>query len=358
NFNSMELASELGSALYKFSLGVNLKNPDIIINLEIRNKDCFFYTKNFQGVGGLPPAISDKVLCLFSGGIDSPVAAFELIKRGCKVDFLFVNLVNNQVLNDVLRIYNFLIKRFCFGYKPKMFVVDGKKLVKLIKKETPDSLKQIAFKIVLYKISELIVRKKDYLAFATGESLSQKSSQTLKSLLFIENSVSTPVLRPLLCLDKIEITNIARKIGTLSSSEKIKEFCNLTTCPVSTSPREEDIQKIPCFDFEINKAVEDFYINKGIANMLPVVEKKISKTKKLVFVDVRSEALQKRNPLKVDLNIPYAKLSENIDIFKKDKEYLLICEFGVLSEDAASELRKKGFKAESIDINAFQKHLQ
>ncbi|MFH1770422.1 MAG: THUMP domain-containing protein [archaeon] len=348
DFDSVGLAKEVGSALYNYSKGVDLTNPEATIYLEIRNKDCFFYTENIQGVGGLPLNNSDKVLCLFSGGIDSPVAAFELIKRGCKVDFLLVNLVGEQYLSDVSKIYNFLSSRYAFGYTPRIFVVDGKNIVKKLKSKTPDDLRQIAFKIVLYKIGEQIARKYDYLALAGGESLSQKSSQTLRSLIFIEKQISISMLRPLLTLDKIDIMKIARELNTFFMSEKIKEYCNLSEGPVTTAPREEDLEKLPDLEKEIKEAVKEVSITKGTLSVEETTSLKLKKG--FVSVDIRESNIVKKFSLKTDLKIPYSEIFNRLDEFKQKNLYLLICEFGVRSEDVAVELRKKDIKAAGISV--------
>ncbi|NQU98138.1 hypothetical protein HQ533_01615 [Candidatus Woesearchaeota archaeon] len=357
DFDSISLAKEIGDSIYDGSKGVNLTSPEVSVNLEIRNKECFFYTSATRGIGGLPPGSSENILCLFSGGIDSPVAAFEMLKRGCKVDFLFVDLVGEKVVSDVSRIYNFLITNFAFGYTPKLYIVDGKKLVKLIKKDTPNTLRQIAFKMVLYKIGELIAKKYRHLALIGGEALSQKSSQTLKSLLFIESQVSISMLRPLISLDKLEITKKARVIGTLSSSEKIKEFCNLSDGPVTTSPRSEDLKKIPSFDADIKEAVKNMAIVRGSAETKKYSKIKLSKGINFLTVDLRPKTIQQKKPLNTDLKIPYEEIFYNLDLLKKDKHYLLICEFGVLSDGTATELRKDGIKATGISVRDFKKHL-
>ncbi|MFH1588953.1 MAG: THUMP domain-containing protein [archaeon] len=355
-FNSLDLAKEAGSVLYDYSKGVDLTTPEVKIFLEIRDKECFFYTSIIDGVGGMPLNKNDKVLCLFSGGIDSPVAAFQMIKRGCNVDFLFVNLVGEEVLSDVSKIYNFLITKYAFGYSPKIFVIDAKPLVTKLKSKVPDSLRQIALKIVLYKIGEQIADKNGHLFLSGGESLSQKSSQTLKSLLFIGKQVFIPMLRPLLTLDKIEIIKIAQKLGTMSMSEKIKEFCNLSEGPVTTTPREEDIEKIPSFEKEIKDAVSKVSVTRGV--LLVDELKPVKLSKNVISVDIRELVVQKKNPLKTKLSVPYTEIFSRVNEFKKDSSYLFVCEFGVRSESVASELRNKGVKAAGISISNYLKYFK
>jgi len=276
-FDSVSLAKDVGSEIYNNSKGVNLTTPDIWISLEVRANECFLYYDSIDTIGGLPSASSDKVLCLFSGGIDSPVAAFEMNKRGCKVDFLFMNIMGEKLLNDVSRVYNFLITNYTFGYTPKIYILNGKKIIDLVKKEVPSSLRQLAYKIILYKVSEQIASSNKHIALVTGESLAQKSSQTLKSLVFIEKQVDIPILRPLLSFDKLDIIKVARKIGTFSASEKIKEYCNLSDGSVTTSPRASDIKNITLHEDFISKMVQEVKITH---NILELKEDKPNEIKK------------------------------------------------------------------------------
>ncbi len=355
-FSSMDITKKLGSKLFNKSKGVDATNPEVKIFLEIRDEKCFLFTKTYTGVGGLPLDTVNKVLCLFSGGIDSPVAAVKMLKRGCKVDFLFVNLVGEKLLRDVSKIYNFLITNYSFGYSPKIFIVDGKALVNKIKKDVPDSIRQIAYKIALYKIGELISKKNDYLCLVGGESLSQKSSQTLKSLLFIEKQADISMLRPLLTFDKIQITVIAKNIGTLSMSEKIKEYCGLSDGPVTTAPDEKCLKKIPSFEKEIDFAVTNMNVIKGLILLDTSEKTDIPKINNVIGVDIRSEIIQKKIPLKTDKQIPYSEVIDRLDEFSKEKSYVLICEFGVRGEDIASELRSKGIKAAGVDMEDYVKY--
>ncbi|MBU1269300.1 MAG: tRNA 4-thiouridine(8) synthase ThiI [Nanoarchaeota archaeon] len=358
DFNSIDLTKEIGSSIYNLSKGVNLKNPDVAIHLEIRKDECFLFTKIIDGVGGLPTGISDKVLCLFSGGIDSPVAAFEMMKRGSKIDFLFVNIMDEKLLYDISKIYNFLITKYCFGYEPRIYVVDGKKIIEQIKKDVESSLRQIAYKIALYKISEEIIKESKHLAIVTGEALAQKSSQTLESLLFIEKQSSVHVLRPLICFDKIDIMKKARFLGTFSMSEKIKEYCNLSSGPVTTAPKKNDLNKITLSQELIVSAVKNMIVTKGILDVKNVKPACLECSSEIVSVDIRSVEIQKKIPLKTSLNIPYSKIWDHLDEFEKNNSYLFVCEFGVLSENVAFALKKKGVNAAGISVRDFENYFK
>jgi thiamine biosynthesis protein ThiI len=224
----MSFAKKLGELLMPFSKGVDLRNPEVNLQVEIRRDVAYFFTDSITGLDGMPPASSGKVLCLFSGGIDSPVAAFQMLKRGVAVDYLFVDLSGNKTsLVNIAKLFNHLSTQFSFNYKPVFYFVDGRSIVEHITKSTPSSFRQLALKIAFYKLGELFISHKKYNALVTGESIAQKSSQTIPSLSFIQSQSSALVLRPLISMDKLEITRIAESIGTIGASQYLKKYCDL-----------------------------------------------------------------------------------------------------------------------------------
>jgi thiamine biosynthesis protein ThiI len=342
DFKSTDLEKDIGSVI---DGNVNLRNPEIQINVEVREGKAFFYTGSIDGVGGFPAGSSGRVLCMFSGGIDSPVAAFQMMKRGCQVDFLFYNPIGEKYLNDVAKVYNFLISRYAHGYKPRMIVVDGKELSKQLD-TVDDTYKQIAYKVLLYKVAKRICTLKKYKVIATGEALSQKSTQTMDGLLFIDRMVDLPTFRPLLTMDKVEIVKIARKLGTLALSERVPEYCNISEGPVVTKPNDEG--KIPEFDVE-----SIFDVIEGEIE-LDADADKVPELNNIVTMDVRPGYLQKQSDLKTDLVVPFDQAFDYE--YDKDKSYVLVCDYGGLSEDLALTLRKKGIKAAGVTIQAYFKY--
>lgn len=363
-FTSMEIAKEAADTIYDNSKGVNLTSPEIVVYLEIRNKEVYVYTKILSALGGLPPYPSNKALCLFSGGIDSPVAALQMLKRGCAVDFVHIDFLGEKVFNDVAQVYNYLIYHYAYNYQPRMFLIDGKEIMKKIQKEVPDSLKQIAVKIVFYQLAERLARKEHHFVIITGEALSQKSSQTLQSLTVINSQIIMPVLRPLIGMDKIEIMKVAREMGTLAFSERIKEYCNLAIGKVATAPTIGDLNRIPSFQKEVDTAVEEV---KGYQNKIEVETKSEMtilndnitietnrNSNKFISVDIRSKSLQKSAHLNTDLQISFPEVLDYD--FDKDKKYLIVCDFGVKSESVAHNLNKKGITVAGITINNYLKY--
>lgn len=351
NFTSNELEREAGAVLYSASKGVNLTVPEITVSLEIREKEAYLYTETEMGLGGLPPASSGRLLALFSGGIDSPVAAFQMLKRGCAVDFLFVNLLEEKSIQDAARIYNYLIAKFAYNYQPRFYVIDGKELVDKIKKEVPGNLRQIALKIVFYQLGAGLAEKNNYLGLITGEALSQKSSQTLASLKLISEQSKVLILRPLISFDKVEITKIADRIGTLTSSEHIKEVCNLTEGPARTAPNDQDLQLIPAVGKEVANALEKVQVHSGEVE-LELEQKLKVNFKKAVIVNMCLDATLIPE---AKIGYPYPEIMAHLDEFQKGKDYLIICEQGVQSRNVAFALQRKNIKAEGLSLKEYQR---
>ena len=344
-FNSQELAKEIGDTLYEFSKGVNLTNPDVFINLEIRDNNAYLFTESFEGVGGLPIDSSQPVLCLFSGGMDSPVAAYQLMKRGCAVDFVFINMQGDKSLHEASKVYNYLVDEYWHGYTPRFFHVDAKEVVKRIM-EVPDRLRQIVLKVAFYQIANSI---EGYTAIGTGEALSQKSSQTLQSLAVLNTFSEKIVLRPVIGMDKIEVMDIAQKIGTYAASQKVTEYCGISKGAVTTVPKLEEIQ-----EHIVNVSDVKIETFKGIINLKLVIDVKVTEG---IVVDIRDEYIQEEDPLG-GLSYKYPDVLSQLDKFDKEKEYIITCTFGVKSDEVAFSLRKKGVKAISMSTAAWKIYLK
>lgn len=351
-FSSMEIARELADCVFDASAGVNLKEPEVTVSLEVRNKRCFIFTESFKAIGGLPPTSAGHALALFSGGIDSPIAVYHMLKRGVAVDFLFINMMGDASFEEVAKVYNYMVNKFVFGYKPKLYVFDAQPIVKKLREDVNDSLRQIALKIVYYKIAEKIAINNNHVALITGEALSQKSSQTLGSLRVINSQVDIPVLRPLIGADKIDIMELAREIGTLSLSESVKEYCNLAEGPVTTNPNMLVLKSIPDYSESINKGLEYLTVLKGAVSLndkddIPVDDKKA------LVVDLRVPAAIEKLPVDSFKAIQYPEVLDHLDEFTKDDEYIFICNYGVRSVDVATRLQKEGIAAKGVSVKKY-----
>ena len=226
SFRSIDVAKDLGSRLYNYSKGVNLKNPEVEVFVEIRDEKCFFYTDIIRCYGGLPVGSEGRVVSLLSGGFDSAVASWFSLKRGSEVHYLFLNLDGEDYLDKVLKVVNILANNWSYGYNPEIYVVPGEKIVSEIY-VTREDYWNVILKRVLYRLGEKLAGEINADSLATGESLGQVSSQTLRNLRVSQEAVEIPVNRPLFGFDKEEIIRYARDIGTYDFSSMVKEYCSL-----------------------------------------------------------------------------------------------------------------------------------
>jgi len=360
DFSSMDFAKELGEILLPFSKGVSLKNPETNIQIEIREKKAYVFFDSISGLDGMPPASSGKALCLFSGGIDSPVAAYQMLKRGVAVDYLHIDLSGNKTsFVEISKLYNHLTNEFSFNYTPKFYLVNGQKLIDTIIKKVPQSFRQLALKIAFYKLGEYFVNEKNYSGLITGESIAQKSSQTLSSLSFINSFNNCLVLRPLVVMDKLEITRIAEKIGTFGTSQYVKEFCDLSEGKaVTATPLKKDVKQIFEMDSLIKQVIEETITTKGLLN----IEKKESEIKIIEknakIIDLRTKTKSKNEPLCCGENIPYAQMIDKINELDKEAKYVFVCEQGVQSDSIKYACEQRNIKAQSFSMKEFIENMK
>ncbi|QGA54871.1 tRNA 4-thiouridine(8) synthase ThiI [Sulfolobus sp. E5-1-F] len=227
NFTSLDIQRKVGEALYPFSRGVNLENPEVEVFIEIRNNITYFYHKIIKGPKGLPVGVAGKTVVLFSGGIDSPVATWMMMKRGSIPIILNFNLGGNIHRKFVLEELS-ILRKWSGGHKLKLFIVNGTDvLIKLSQIEKRNRV--VMLKRVMYKVAERLCDKTNAKSITTGESLSQVSSQTMTNLYVTEYGIKYPIFRPLIGFDKEEIIELARKIGTYEYSIKLPEYCAIST---------------------------------------------------------------------------------------------------------------------------------
>lgn len=221
-YTSKKLEEEVGSVVER---KVDLENPDVTIFIEVRNKDTYVYTQVLKCLGGMPIGTSGKVAALLSGGIDSPVAAFLAMKRGCKVVFVHFHsfpLVSKKSIEKAKEIVKVLNK---YQFKSILYLVPFHEIQMKIKTSIEPKYRIILYRRFMLRIAELIAKEEDAKALVTGESLAQVSSQTLDNIATIEEVTSMSVLRPLIGMDKEEIIQLAKKIGTYEISIKPQEDC-------------------------------------------------------------------------------------------------------------------------------------
>lgn len=244
---SNEVNEVLGAYLKEsLDLEVSLLNYDFEMGIEFLDDYAYLFTERLEAFGGLPLGVQGQVICLVSSGIDSPVAAWLLMKRGCKVDLMHFK-ITEEGYQKYLNIKENL-QKFSYGHEIKDYVIDGVPYLSDTKQRLCEKGKEkwlcIFCKRRFLKEAEKMCNEKGYFAIVTGENLGQVASQTLKNLTVLDSTVKVPVLRPVLTYDKNEIVEMARTINTYDISKEKEPKCPFTPKYPMTSGSIEELEKI------------------------------------------------------------------------------------------------------------------
>ncbi len=224
--HTMELNDLFGSFVLKNIIcSVNVHNPDVIVSIEIRPEGTFIYTDELMGAGGYPVGIQGKGLLMLSGGIDSPVAGYLALKRGVDIECLYFESpphTSIEAKNKVFKLASILNE---YSGNVKVHVVPFTKIQEEIYKNVKDSYIITIMRRMMYRIASEYCKRNNFKIIVNGESIGQVASQTLDSMIVINNVTCLPVIRPVACLDKLEIIEIAKKINTYETSILPYEDC-------------------------------------------------------------------------------------------------------------------------------------
>lgn len=224
--SSQQIEQAAGKAVNKkWGWPVDLKNYDLNIHIEISNKEALIYGNVTQGIGGLPARVSGKIVCLLSGGIDSPVAAFSLIKRG--VEIILIHFQNQTKVEDEVSAKILDLARVLARAQGgiKLIIVPFAPLQNEIVKKVPADTRMVINRRAMFKIANLVAKKEHCLGLATGDSIGQVASQTLPNLQCMYAASDLPIFTPLAGQNKREIMQTAKQIGTLEISNRPYEDC-------------------------------------------------------------------------------------------------------------------------------------
>ena len=263
---SMEFNNKMGGVVLKNTdLKVDVHTPDVLVNIEIRHEGTFIYTNEIQGIGGYPVGIQGKGLLMLSGGIDSPVAGYLSLKRGVDLECLYFESpphTSVEAKNKVIKLASIIDE---YSGNIKVNIVPFTKLQETIYKNVPDNYVITIMRRMMYRIAEKVAKKNKCKILINGESIGQVASQTLSSMIVINNVTNMPVIRPVACMDKIEIIEIAKKIKTYETSILPYEDCCtifLPKHPVINPDLDKCIKYENLFDYEelINECVENIEV--------------------------------------------------------------------------------------------------
>ena len=264
--HSMDFNNIIGGHILKnLNCKVDVHNPDINVTIEIRVEGTFIYTNEIKGIGGYPVGVQGKGMLMLSGGIDSPVAGYLSLKRGVDLECLYFESpphTSIQAKNKVIKLASIINE---YSGNIKVNVVPFTKLQEAIYKNVPDSYVITIMRRMMYRIAEKLCVKNKCKVIINGESIGQVASQTLTSMSVINSVTNFPVIRPVACMDKLEIIDISKKINTYETSILPYEDCCtifLPTHPVINPDLNKCILYESNFDYEtlINECIDNIEV--------------------------------------------------------------------------------------------------
>ena len=356
NFSSIEVEKYVGGGLNQFSeaAGVKLKNPDITVKLEIKHERLYVVEEQVQGMGGFPLGSQDPVLSLISGGFDSTVSSYMMIKRGIRNHYCFFSLGGRAHEIAVKEVAFYLWNKYGASHKVKFVTVPFEDVVAEILGSVQNSQMGVVLKRMMLRAASQIAEDMKIQALVTGEAIGQVSSQTLTNLSVIDEVTDTLVLRPLIVMDKTDIVNLSRAIGTEEFSANIPEYCGVISRKPTTRAKRDVIKaQEDKFDFTVlDKAIADRKmvgideVMDDLDETVPVEVLSVAGANAIV-VDVRHPTEEELKPLHVEGStvekIPFYALNAAAPSFDKELQYLLYCDKGVMSQLHAAHLTDAGF---------------
>ncbi|WP_065649959.1 tRNA uracil 4-sulfurtransferase ThiI [Pantoea eucrina] len=357
SFSSQDVERYVGGGLNQHiaSARVQLKQPDETVNLEIEDDRLLLITGRFEGLGGFPIGTQEDVMSLMSGGFDSGVSSYMLMRRGCRVHYCFFNLGGAAHEIGVRQVAHYLWNRFGRSHRVRFVAINFEPVVGEILENVDDGQMGVVLKRMMVRAASMIAERYGVQALVTGEALGQVSSQTLTNLRLIDNASDTLILRPLISHDKEHIINVARQIGTEDFARTMPEYCGV----ISKSPTVKAVKaKIEAeeqnFNFDILNRVVQEATNLDIREIAEQTEEEVVEVETVdsfgtndVVLDIRAADEQDASPLDVSgvevKSLPFYKLSTQFGDLDQNRTWLLYCDRGVMSKLQALYLHEQGF---------------
>ena len=264
SIQSTEFSKKVGALILKNKpcIKVDVHNPEITFNIEIRKDYTYIYMNEYKGIGGYPVGTLGRGLLMLSGGIDSPVSGYLALKRGIKIDAVYFEAIPHTSIEARNKVIDLSKKLLNYTSDLNLYIVPFTKIQEAIYKNIDNAYTITIMRRMMYRIMEKLVYKYKANVFINGESIGQVASQTLTSMRVINNVTNIPVIRPLACFDKLEIIDIAKKIDTYDISILPYEDCCTVFVPrhpVINPELSKCILYEQSFDYEelINEAIDN-----------------------------------------------------------------------------------------------------
>ena len=261
---SIDFSKRIGGLILKNKpdIKVDVHNPEVTFNIEIRRAETFIYFKDYVGIGGYPNGTQGKGLLMLSGGIDSPVAGYLAMKRGIVIDCVYFEAIPHTSLEARNKVIELSKKLLEYTNSINLYVVPFTEIQEAIYQNVTHDYTITIMRRMMYRIMEKLVKKYHAHVIINGESIGQVASQTLTSMEVINNVTNIPIIRPVACLDKLEIIDISNKIDTYNISILPYEDCCTVFVPrhpVINPTLEKAIEEENKFNYNemIDKAIDN-----------------------------------------------------------------------------------------------------
>lgn len=353
-FTSKDIEIRLGAALLPHAAGVDLSNPDVTVSVEVRDEKTYFFSERIEGAGGLPLGVEGNAVSLLSGGFDSAVASWLILKRGVALDYIFCNLGGDAYERAVLQVAKVLADAWSWGTRPRMHVLDFAGPLRELRASVRQAYWQVVLKRLMYRAASRIGVEAGASAIITGEAIGQVSSQTLRNLGAIEPAADLPVFRPLIGFDKEEIIERARHIGTAALSEQVREYCAIAPGHPVTATSAERVDEA-----EAGMSAEP--LEAAIATRRVFDLRALSPTDLVapylftseipadaVVIDCRPLAHFRAWHLPGAIQRDEWELLRSIPSLDRDQTYVLYCAHGIQSAHLAEKMQRAGIEAHSF----------
>lgn len=356
-FRSLDVERYVGGGLNQHieSVRVKLTQPDVTIRIDIEHDKMLLVKARHEGLGGYPIGTQEDVLSLISGGFDSGVSSYMLIRRGSRVHYCFFNLGGAAHEIGVKQMAYHIWSRYSTSHKVRFVAINFENIVGEILEKVDNGQMGVVLKRMMVRAASKVAQRFDIQAIVTGEALGQVSSQTLTNLRLIDKAADSLVLRPLITHDKEQIIAMAKMIGTDDIAKSMPEFCGvISKNPTVKAIESRILEEEGHFNFDVlEEAVQQAqYLDiREIAQQTEQEVTSVETTSELgendVILDIRSPEETEESPFTLEgvtvKVLPFYKLSSQFGSLDQSKQYLLYCQRGVMSKLQALYLKENGF---------------
>lgn len=350
-FSSRDLLIQLGAKLGAHALRVDLDTPEVTASVEVHEGHAYFFSESFGGEGGLPLGTEGRALALVSGGFDSAVAAWQMMRRGLALELAFFNLGGRSHRAGTQRVMHALATRWAYGTHPRLHCVDFDAVSRDLQEKTEPRYWQVILKRLMLRAADALARELACPALVTGEALGQVSSQTLVNLATISAATQLPILRPLVGANKDEIIDLAHRIGTGPISATVAEYCALVPRRPATAAtlaaveaEEAKLDATLLARAVATREIVDVRDADPEASALPELAVEAIPPGAVV-IDLRSRDEFKQWSLAGSVQLDFARALEALHAFSREQRYVAVCAFGLKSAHLAELMRKQGLDA-------------